>query len=126
LVIGGEQYADSIALQKNILMIISLYIFLLPFDRYSGMALFALNRPGQNFYKIMIMLIANVLIDLVAVFHFQSLELVAVGTVVFTFVGIAIGWKWTMRGSDFGWHDAKDMCRNKVSLHSKLELKRSR
>lgn len=99
--IGGSEYAESMALQQRILYIITFYILLLPFDRYSGMALFALNRPRNNFLKICIMLIANILIDLLAVFVFQSLELVAVGTVLFTFLGITLGWRWTFEGSNY-------------------------
>jgi hypothetical protein len=37
------------------------------------------------------MTIANVVIDLIAVFVFKSLEVVAIGTILFTIIGIGIG-----------------------------------
>jgi O-antigen/teichoic acid export membrane protein len=91
-ILGGSEYADSIILQRNILYLVLLYILLLPFDRYSGMALFALNKPELNFYKIVFMLFTNILFDLIAVFVFNSLQMVAMATVIFTFFGIILGW----------------------------------
>lgn len=90
--IGGAEYANEMELQHNILYIIIAYIFLLPFDRYSGVALFALEKPKINFIKISIMLIANILFDLMAVFVFESLEMVALATVLFTLIGLVVGW----------------------------------
>jgi len=99
--LGGSEYADSLELQKNILYVICLYIFLLPADRYSGMGLFALNKPKQNFIKIMIMLLANVVFDLIAVFVYQSLVLMAFATVLFTFVGVIYGWQLIKKQTGF-------------------------
>ncbi len=96
---GGKIYADSIDLQKTILYIIIGYIFTLPFDRYSGVALFAFDKPELNFKKIIVMLISNVAFDLVAVFIFHSLELVAVATVLFTIMGIVMGWRYIYKFS---------------------------
>jgi len=90
--IGGMEYANDMELQHNILYIIIFYIFLLPFDRYSGVALFALEKPKINFIKISIMLVANIIFDLFAVFMFESLEMVALATVLFTLIGLVIGW----------------------------------
>lgn len=90
--LGGVQYADSLELQRSILFLVIIYIVILPVDRFSGVALFALNRPEINFLKIMIMLISNILFDLIAVFWFESLYMVMVATLVFTLVGIVVGW----------------------------------
>lgn len=90
--VGGPEYQESIQLQKHILFIILAYIFLLPSDRYTGVALFALDKPEKNFYKTMLMLVANVALDLIAVFVFRSLIAVALATFVFTFLGVAYGW----------------------------------
>jgi len=90
--VGGTEYADSIDLQRSILNIILIYILLLPFDRYTGMALFAIDQPRYNFLKIIMMLTTNIIMDLLAVFVFQSLELVALATVVFTLIGTGFGW----------------------------------
>ncbi len=90
--VGGVQYQDSIQLQKYILYIILAYILLLPADRYTGVALFALDRPVKNFYKTMIMLVANVFFDLIAVFVLESLIAVALATLIFTITGVFWGW----------------------------------
>ncbi len=90
--VGGAEYQESIQLQKIILFVILAYVFLLPSDRYTGVALFALDKPEKNFYKTMLMLFANVALDLVAVFIFRSLIAVALATLVFTFLGVAYGW----------------------------------
>ena len=98
--VGGNEYIDSLELQKNIVYIIVIYIFILPLDRYTGVALFALDKPQINFHKIMVMLIANIIFDCIAVFVFQSLILVAVATLFFTLVGIGLGWHYINRETD--------------------------
>jgi len=89
---GGNQFADSLPLQVNITYFVLIYVLLLPIDRYSGVALFAIDKPEINFMKIMFMLVTNVVIDLFAVFVFESLILMVAGTVFFTIPGILIGW----------------------------------
>lgn len=95
--VGGNEYIDSLELQKNIVYIIVAYIFILPLDRYTGVALFALDKPQINFHKIMVMLIANIIFDCIAIFVFQSLILVAFATLFFTLVGIGLGWHYINR-----------------------------
>ena len=90
--IGGETYSENIEVQTNILYVICIYIVLLPLDRYSGVALFAIDKPNLNFHKIAIMLMANILFDLIAIYIFQSLFFVALATLFFTLIGIVIGW----------------------------------
>jgi len=103
---GGKGYADSLELQKQILYIISFYILALPHDRYSGIALFAFDKPGLNFYKILIMLAINVVFDVIAVFVFNSLIMVAIGSVIFTYIGIGIGWYYIKKFSGFTLRDS--------------------
>lgn len=90
--LGGDAYADSLSLQIEIVYVIAIYMLILPLDRYSGVALFGVNRPDINFYKIIVMLIANVICDIIAVFVFKSLLLVAVATLIFTVAGVLVGW----------------------------------
>lgn len=90
--IGGARYIDSLPTQISILQIVCFYILLLPLDRYSGVALFAINKPKLNFYKIFVMLIANIIFDCFAVFVFHSLVYVAFATLIFTILGILLGW----------------------------------
>lgn len=98
-ILGGSNYADQLPIQKTILYIISIYVLFLPADRFTGVALFAMNKAKLNFYKITFMLVFNILFDIVAVFVFKSLALVALATLLFTLIGILIGWKYVRHSS---------------------------
>lgn len=89
---GGDQYIESLPLLTNIFRIFAIYTVLLPLDRFTGVALDSINRPDINFYKVMVMTLANVIGDVIAVFYFESLEMVAVVTVIFTIIGIFLGY----------------------------------
>lgn len=90
--VGGNDYIDSLPLLTSIFRIFALYTLLLPLDRFTGVALDSINRPDINFYKVFAMTIANVVGDLIAVFYFESLEAVAIVTVLFTILGIILGY----------------------------------
>lgn len=90
--LGGNSFENSLVVQQGILNIICLYIIILPFDRFSGVALFAMNKPDRNFHKIVFMLIANIIFDMIAIFIFKSLIFVALATLIFTILGIVMGW----------------------------------
>jgi O-antigen/teichoic acid export membrane protein len=96
LILGGSQYmgVDPItgANTANIVRIFSLYGLLLPIDRMTGIGLDSINRPDRNFIKVLIMVIANVAGDLVAIFIFKSLAMVAVASILFTAIGIWVGY----------------------------------
>ena len=95
LVLGGRQYlgVDPITgfNTANIVRIFSLYGLLLPIDRMTGIGLDSINRPNVNALKVLYMVIFNVVGDLVAIFIFKSLALVAVGSIIFTIIGIWVG-----------------------------------
>lgn len=95
LILGGNQYLGTDPITGfntvNIVRIFSVYGLLLPVDRMTGVCLDSINRPGFNFIKVTYMVIANVIGDLIAIFLFKSLALVAVGSIVFTVIGIWVG-----------------------------------
>lgn len=95
LVLGGPQYAgtDPVtgANTASIVRVFSLYGLLLPIDRMTGVGLDSINRPGKNLVKVIFMVIANIAGDLAAVFLFKSLLAVAVASVIFTLLGVMIG-----------------------------------
>lgn len=91
LVLGGSEYKDSMSLLILVFRIFTVYTLLLPVDRFTGVLLDSINKPHLNLYKVLFMTAANIIIDLIAVFMFQSLVLVAVGTVMFTMLGIFLG-----------------------------------
>ena len=94
ILISGNQYLQATSTGIDIVLIVrilSVYGLLLPLDRMTGIALDSINRPNINALKVSIMLIANILGDFVAIYVFNSIEMVAVSTLVFTILGILIG-----------------------------------
>ena len=95
LILGGKQYLGIDPITgfntANIVRIFSIYGFLLPIDRMTGVGLDSINKPQINFIKVLYMVIANVVGDLIAIFIFNSLSLVAVGSILFTILGIWVG-----------------------------------
>ena len=95
LILGGSKFmgthptvgANPIAIMRAF----SIYGFFLPIDRMTGVCLDSINKPGRNLIKVIIMVIANVVGDLVAVFIFKSLLLVAVGSILFAIIGVWVG-----------------------------------
>lgn len=90
--LGGYEYKDAADLIGNVFRVFCLYGILLPIDRLTGVALDSINKPKSNLYKVFIMLSANVVGDLIAVFVFKSIFFVALATVVFTLIGMYFGY----------------------------------
>lgn len=97
LILGGNQYMGIDPVTgvntANIVRIFSLYGLILPIDRMTGIGLDSINRPGLNLIKVTIMVVANVVGDLIAVFVFKSLPLVAVASILFTSLGVWVGYR---------------------------------
>ena len=94
ILISGYQYLSKDIIGFNIIAlvrILSVYGLLLPIDRMTGIALDSINKPNINALKVIIMLTTNILGDLLAVYVFESLEMVAVSTLIFTAFGIGLG-----------------------------------
>ena len=95
LVLGGPQYAGTDPVTgvntANIVRVFSLYGLLLPLDRMTGVGLDSINKPDKNLIKVIFMVVANVIGDLVAVFVFKSLLAVAVASIIFTLLGVMLG-----------------------------------
>lgn len=119
-VLGGNDYM----LTANIFRIFCVYGLLLPIDRFIGIGLDSVNKPKQNFYKVIYMASANIIGDLLVVFGvstfiigiswsllvsqgympddayrlahgftlIKTLELVAFVTIIFTIIGILVGY----------------------------------
>lgn len=96
LILGGSQYLGTDATTgvntATIVRIFSLYGLLLPIDRMTGVGLDSMNKPDRNLIKVMVMVVANVIGDLLAVFVFKSLPFMAVASIVFTAIGVLIGY----------------------------------
>jgi O-antigen/teichoic acid export membrane protein len=92
MVFAGSEYLGDFGIMTIILYIILIYGLLLPFDRFTGVALDSAEMPDKNALKVYIMLALNLAGDFIAVFVFKSLFMVAAISVVFTIIGIVIGW----------------------------------
>ncbi|MAD97262.1 MAG: hypothetical protein CMB99_08055 [Flavobacteriaceae bacterium] len=94
ILVSGTQYLDVALHGIDIVLIVkilSLYGLMLPIDRMIGISLDSINKPSINALKVMIMLTANIIGDLIAIYVFESIEMVAVSTLVFTLTGILVG-----------------------------------
>ncbi len=110
IILGGSQYLSSLEGLSNILMVFIIYSLLLPLDRFTGVALDSLNKPQKNFYKILWMVGANIIGDLIAVFglHYffpewevtTILLFVAFATVFFSCVGLIVGYRFLKQEVD--------------------------
>jgi len=95
IIISGHQYltADPITGFNvvDIVRVFSIYGLLLPIDRMTGVSLDSINKPEINAVKVFAMLLANVIGDLIAIFIFKSLIVVAIASIFFTIIGIWMG-----------------------------------
>lgn len=94
LLAGNQYLVQGAGAAFNVVLIMqvfSLYGLLLPLDRMTGIALDSINRPGVNALKVLVMVVANIAGDIVAVFVIKSLVMVAVASILFTLVGIWLG-----------------------------------
>jgi len=96
LLLGGEKYLTIDpaigANASHIFKVFAIYGLLLPIDRLTGVGLDSVNKPKKNFYKIIFMVVANIIGDLIAVFVFKSLMAVAIVTIIFTLIGLLVGY----------------------------------
>jgi O-antigen/teichoic acid export membrane protein len=94
VLVSGQQYLNIEVIGFDIVLIVKIlavYAILLPLDRMTGIGLDSINKPNINAIKVAFMVVTNVLGDLVAVFVFGSLVGVAIFTLVFTGIGIVLG-----------------------------------
>ncbi len=93
LLIGGDKYLDAV----YIFQLFLIYGLFLPFDRLTGITLDAIGLPKLNFYKVVIMASINIIGDILVIYFFKSLELVALVTVMNVISGMIIGYLFVKR-----------------------------
>jgi O-antigen/teichoic acid export membrane protein len=93
--LSGSSYSGTDSITgfnaADIVRVFSIYGLLLPIDRMTGIALDAINRPRVNALKVLIMVTLNIIGDLIAIFIFQSLIMLAIASILFTMAGIWLG-----------------------------------
>ena len=94
ILVSGYQYLGLESTGFDIVVLVrifSIYGILLPIDRMTGIGLDSINKPNINAIKVFFMLLTNIIGDVIAVFIFESLLMVAISTLIFTSVGIGLG-----------------------------------
>ena len=133
-ILGGSDYIIA----ANIFRMFCIYGLFLPIDRFIGVTLDSVNRPKQNFLKVIYMASANIIGDSIAVFGFtglllgsswlilvfgkfvapdtaysiahgftmmKTLEMVAFVSILFTILGIFIGYQYLKEELDLKFRD---------------------
>lgn len=93
--IGGEKYVNSEAV--NLFRIFMSIAILYPMDRFFSLTLDVINKPQVNFYKILIMVVSNLLADYAGILIFKSVFGIAWANLVPVFIAIVISYVYLNR-----------------------------
>jgi O-antigen/teichoic acid export membrane protein len=89
-IIGGEKYIGSEAVVMfRIFMAIAI---LYPLDRFFALTLDVMNKPQINFYKILIMLLSNLIADYIGILVFKSAAGIAWANLIPVLIAIIISY----------------------------------
>lgn len=101
LLLGGSQYQEYSYGLGIIMQMFIIFSLLLPIDRFTGIGLDSINKPNKNFLKTMIMMTANIVGDVIAVFLIHALFpsfsvvtiliFVSIGSIGFQLIGLTTG-----------------------------------
>jgi O-antigen/teichoic acid export membrane protein len=101
ILLGGSQYTEYASGLGIIMQMFIIFSLLLPIDRFTGIGLDSINKPNKNFLKTMIMMTANIVGDIIAIFlmhaMFPSLSMitilifVSIGSIGFQLIGLTTG-----------------------------------
>lgn len=89
--IGGGKYVGTDA--ANVFRLFLTFALLYPADRFFALTLDVIHHPKVNFYKVVVMLIANVGFDWLGVTLLGSIYGIAIATVFPVMIGVMIGYK---------------------------------
>ena len=95
-ILGGDEYT-GLQTPINVLRIFLIYSAILLFDRFSGVTLDCINKPNLNMIKVIVMVLANIIGDIVAIMVFNSLEAVATVTVINSIIGVSMSYHYMRR-----------------------------
>ena len=91
IIAGNNFYEINGSSSSQLLILFAIMALFMPFDKFSGTALDAMNRPQSNTKKVFIMLLINAFVDVIALWGFSSLNLMAVGSILYTLAGGIVG-----------------------------------
>ncbi len=89
--IGGGKYVHTEA--ANVFRLFMTFSLLNPAERFFGVSIDAINKPRVNLYRILAMLAANVITDLIGIHITHNLYGVTVATIFPALVGLIYGYK---------------------------------
>ena len=120
LFMRGNKYPGPEA--ANVLRIFMTFALLFPTDRFIAVGLDVIHKPNINFYKILVMLVVNIVTDFAGIYIFGNIYGVALATVFPLLVGIGIGY-WALRKYEYftlrqilvvGYQEMKILLREKL------------
>jgi O-antigen/teichoic acid export membrane protein len=89
-IIGGGKYVGTEA--ANVFRLFLTFAIIFPPDRFFALTLDVINKPKINFYKVLVMLVVNVISDFSGVYITHNIYGVAVATIFPILTGTAIGY----------------------------------
>jgi O-antigen/teichoic acid export membrane protein len=88
--IGGGKYVHTEA--ANVFRLFMTFALLYPADRFSALTLDVIHRPQVNFYKVLVMLAANIIFDYLGILVLGNVYGVAITTVVPVLIAVIISY----------------------------------
>jgi len=101
--IGGQKYVTTEA--PNLFRILILLSLLFPLDRFFAITLDVINKPEINFYKLLVMLVINLIADFVVVFYFKSVYGIAITNIFPTLYAIIISYYYIQKSIKIDFSD---------------------
>lgn len=90
MLIGGAKYVDTAA--PNIFRLFMSMAVMYPADRFFALGVDVIHKPKINFYKILVMLVVNLLGDYIAVTVFHSIYAIVIANIFPMLVSIIVGY----------------------------------
>jgi O-antigen/teichoic acid export membrane protein len=90
MLIGGEKYVNTAA--PNIFRLFMSMAVMYPADRFFALGVDVIHKPKINFYKILVMLVVNLVGDYIAVAFFHSIYAIVIANIFPMLVSIIVGY----------------------------------
>jgi O-antigen/teichoic acid export membrane protein len=87
-IIGGGRYLGTQA--ANVFRLFLAFSLIYPADRFFALTLDVINRPKINFYKVLVMLAANITFDFLGIYIFGNIYGAALSTAIWVAIGVII------------------------------------
>ena len=90
LFVGGKEYVGTEA--ANVFRIFMTFALLFPLDRFLAVGLDVIHKPEINFYKVLIMLVINLVADYIGVYILGNVYGIAIASLFPTLFAVAVGY----------------------------------